>query len=66
MSLGLDDWIYEYCTLYIQTARNYRQYSAIADLHTLRFTLVGKLNTACTFYVTRKGGMLKLFSILQQ
>jgi hypothetical protein len=33
---GLDDWIY--CTLYIHTTRDYRQYSAIADLHTLQFT----------------------------
>jgi hypothetical protein len=30
---GLDDWIY--CPLYIHTTRDYRQYSAIADLHTL-------------------------------
>jgi hypothetical protein len=33
----LDDWIY--CTLYIHTTRDYRQYSAIADLHTLEFTI---------------------------
>jgi hypothetical protein len=32
---GLDDWIY--CTLYNNTARDYRQYSAIAILHTLQF-----------------------------
>jgi hypothetical protein len=31
----LDDWIY--CTLYIHTIREYRQYSAIADLHTFQF-----------------------------
>jgi hypothetical protein len=29
---GLDDWIY--CTLYIYTVRDYRQYSATAILHT--------------------------------
>jgi hypothetical protein len=33
---GLDDWIY--FTLYIRTVRNYRQYSAIAILHTSQFT----------------------------
>jgi hypothetical protein len=33
---GLDVWIY--CTLYIHTIRDYRQYYAIAILHTLRFT----------------------------
>jgi hypothetical protein len=32
----LDDSIYY--TLYIHTVRDYRQYSAIADLHTLQFT----------------------------
>jgi hypothetical protein len=36
MSFGLDDWIY--CTLYMHTVRDYRQYSAIADLHNLQFT----------------------------
>jgi hypothetical protein len=35
---GLDDWIY--CTLHIHTIRDYRQYSAIADLHTLQFTVL--------------------------
>jgi hypothetical protein len=35
--LGLDDWIY--CTLYIHTIRDYGQYSAIASLHTLQFTV---------------------------
>jgi hypothetical protein len=34
---GFDDWIY--CTLYIHTVRDYRQYSAIAILHTLQFTV---------------------------
>jgi hypothetical protein len=34
--LGLDDWIY--CTLYIHTVRDYRQYSSIAILHTFQFT----------------------------
>jgi hypothetical protein len=33
----LDDWIY--CTLYIHTIRDYRQYSAIAVLHTSQFTV---------------------------
>jgi hypothetical protein len=33
----LDDWIY--CTLYIHTTRDYKQYSAIVDLHTLQFTV---------------------------
>jgi hypothetical protein len=33
---GLDDGIY--CTLYIYTTRDYRQYSAIAILHTFQFT----------------------------
>jgi hypothetical protein len=33
---GLDDWLY--WTLYIHTVRDYRQYSAIVDLHTLQFT----------------------------
>jgi hypothetical protein len=34
---GLHDWIY--CTLYIHTTRDYRQYSAIAILHNLQFTV---------------------------
>jgi hypothetical protein len=34
---GLDNWIY--WPLYIHMIRNYRQYSAIADLHTLQFTV---------------------------
>jgi hypothetical protein len=34
---GLDDRIY--CTVYIHTVRDYRQYSAIATLHTLQFTV---------------------------
>jgi hypothetical protein len=37
MGFGLDDWIY--CTLYIHTVWNYRQYSAIAILHTFKFTI---------------------------
>jgi hypothetical protein len=37
----LDDWIC--CTLYIHTTRNYRQYSAIAILHTFQFTLTHAL-----------------------
>jgi hypothetical protein len=31
---GWDDWIY--CTLYVHTARDYRQYSALAILHTFQ------------------------------
>jgi hypothetical protein len=38
---GLDDWIY--CTLYTHTVRDYRQYSAIAILHTLQFTVAHAL-----------------------
>jgi hypothetical protein len=38
---GLDDWIY--WTLYIHTTQDYRQYSAIADLHTLQFTVIHAL-----------------------
>jgi hypothetical protein len=34
---GLDDWIY--CTLYIHTTQDYRQYSAIAILHTFQFAI---------------------------
>jgi hypothetical protein len=33
----LDDWIYY--TLYIHTTRDYRQYSAIGDIHNLQFTI---------------------------
>jgi hypothetical protein len=33
---GLDDWIY--CTLYVHTVRDYRQWSSIAILHTFQFT----------------------------
>jgi hypothetical protein len=33
----LDDWIY--CPLYIHTARDYRQYSSIAELHASQFTV---------------------------
>jgi hypothetical protein len=36
MDFGLDDWIYWHL---VHTARNYRQYSAIAILHTLQFTV---------------------------
>jgi hypothetical protein len=38
---GSDDWIY--CTLYIHTIRDYRQYSAIAVLHTFQFTVAHAL-----------------------
>jgi hypothetical protein len=41
---GFDDWIY--CTLYIHTTRDYRQYSAIADLHTLLFTAAHTLESS--------------------
>jgi hypothetical protein len=37
----LDDWIY--CILYIYTVRGYRQYSAIAILHSLQFTVTHAL-----------------------
>jgi hypothetical protein len=33
---GLDDWIYLHL---INTSRNYKQYNAIIDLHTLHFTV---------------------------
>jgi hypothetical protein len=38
MGFWLDDWIY--CTLYIHTTQDYRQCSAIADLHTLQFIVL--------------------------
>jgi hypothetical protein len=38
---GLDDGIY--CTLYIHTPREYRQYSATSELHTSHFTVVHAL-----------------------
>jgi hypothetical protein len=38
---GLDDWIY--CTLYMQTVRDYGQYRAIAILRTLEFTVTHAL-----------------------
>jgi hypothetical protein len=38
---GLDHCIY--CTLYIHTTRDYRQYSAIADLHPLQFIVTHAL-----------------------
>jgi hypothetical protein len=38
---ALDNWIY--CTLYSQTVRDYRQYSAIAILHTLQFIIAHAL-----------------------
>jgi hypothetical protein len=38
---GLDDWIYS--ALYIHTFRDYRQYSAVAILHTLQFTVTHAL-----------------------
>jgi hypothetical protein len=41
---GLDDWIY--CTLYIHTTRDYRQYSAMADLHTFQFTVPQALQSS--------------------
>jgi hypothetical protein len=39
MGLGLDDWIYWHLT---RTTQNYRQYSTMADLHTLQITGVTK------------------------
>jgi hypothetical protein len=36
MGFGMDYWIY--CTVYIQTVRDYRQYSSIAIVHTLQYT----------------------------
>jgi hypothetical protein len=38
---GLDNWIY--CALYIHAVQDYRQYSAIAILHTLQFTVTHAL-----------------------
>jgi hypothetical protein len=40
-SFGLDDWIY--CTLYIHTTRDYRQYSTIIVVHTFQFTVTHAL-----------------------
>jgi hypothetical protein len=37
---GLDDWIYWHL---IHTTRDYRQYGAISDLHTLQFTVTHAL-----------------------
>jgi hypothetical protein len=48
-SFGLDDWIY--CTLYNDTIQDYRQYSAIASLHTLQFTVTHVL--AFTVFTSR-------------
>jgi hypothetical protein len=38
---GLDVWIY--CALYIHTVRGYKQYSALAILHTFQFTVAHAL-----------------------
>jgi hypothetical protein len=38
---GLDDWIY--CTIYIHTVRDYRQYSTLIILHTLQFPVAHAL-----------------------
>jgi hypothetical protein len=38
---GLDNWIY--CTVYIHTVRDYRQYSAVTVLHTFQFTVAHAL-----------------------
>jgi hypothetical protein len=38
---GLYDWVY--CTLYIHTTRDYRQYGAIAIIHTFQFTVTHAL-----------------------
>jgi hypothetical protein len=39
--IALDDWIY--CILYTHTTRDYRQYSAVADLLTLQFIVTHTL-----------------------
>jgi hypothetical protein len=41
MGFGVDDWIY--CTLYIHTVWDYKHYSAIAILHTFKFTITHAL-----------------------
>jgi hypothetical protein len=41
---GLDDWIY--CTLFVHSTRDYRQYSSIADLHTLQLTITHALGVS--------------------
>jgi hypothetical protein len=50
---GLDDWIY--CTLYIHTARDYRQYSAIADLHTLGWGHTSARSTYVATHILHDG-----------
>jgi hypothetical protein len=37
------DWMTEFIAPYTFTTRNYRQFSAIADLHTLQFTVTHAL-----------------------
>jgi hypothetical protein len=44
---GLDNWIY--CSLYIHTTQDYRQYSAIAILHILQFTAAHS-NRLCSLW----------------
>jgi hypothetical protein len=41
MGFGLDGWIY--CTLYIHTTRDYRQYSIVSIPHTFQFTVAHAL-----------------------
>jgi hypothetical protein len=36
---GIMEWMIEFIATYTFTTRDYRQYSAIADLHTLQFTV---------------------------
>jgi hypothetical protein len=43
-SFEFGDWIY--CTLYIHTLRDYRQYSAIAILHTFQLTVTHALESS--------------------
>jgi hypothetical protein len=52
IEFGLDDWIY--CTLYIHTLRDYRQYSSIADLHIFQFTVAHALGSQSSLVVSRQ------------
>jgi hypothetical protein len=47
---GLHDGIY--CAIYIHTLRDYRQYSAIAILHTLQFTVAYSLGVSVSPFVS--------------
>jgi hypothetical protein len=50
---GLDDWIYY--ILYIHTVRDYKQYSAIADLYTLQFTVAQTVGSQTALVVSWRG-----------